>query len=64
MNRVRHLLLIVYWSIRHLSVSRGRWVAAYVMAESFHPARDRLATDTEKRFHHPPAARDSVVHER
>ncbi len=64
MNRVRHLLLIVYWSLRHLSLSRGRWVAAYVMAESFHPARKWVAPATEKQSHHLPAVRDPVVHER
>lgn len=27
--RLRYLAAVIYWSIRHRSVSRGRWVAAY-----------------------------------
>jgi hypothetical protein len=29
MKRVRYLLSLLYWSVRHRSLSRGRWVASY-----------------------------------
>jgi hypothetical protein len=29
MKRAAYLLSILYWSIRHRSLSRGRWVADY-----------------------------------
>lgn len=64
MSRIQYLLRVAYWSIRHRSLSRGRWVADYERAESFHPARKWVAPTTEKQLHHLPAVRDSVVHER
>ena len=64
MIRLRWFAGFLYWSIWHLSFSRGAWVADYEQAARFHPARKWVAPATEKQSHHLPAVRDPVVHER
>jgi hypothetical protein len=29
MKRMRYVLSLIYWTLRHRSLSRGRWVAEY-----------------------------------
>jgi hypothetical protein len=29
LKRIRFVLAVLYWSIRHRSLSLGRWIAAY-----------------------------------
>lgn len=29
MKRFRYVMAVIYWSIRHRSLSSGRWIAAY-----------------------------------
>lgn len=33
MKRMRYLASLIYWSVRHRSISRGRWVAEYETTE-------------------------------
>ena len=33
-KRLHYALSVVYWTLRHRSLARGRWVAAYECAEA------------------------------
>jgi hypothetical protein len=33
MKRLRYALSLIYWTCRHCSLSRGRWVADYERAK-------------------------------